>query len=550
MARKEVDLATRLAALVGEDRVTTDDMERTLYSQEIANLPPEVVWVFHVKPDIVVRPATTEHVSAVMRLAHAEGVPVTPRGAASLGLGGAIPSRGGIVLDMATMNTVESVDAASMSATVQAGTTWEDLAKAASLKGMRLGAYPSSAISATIGGWVSSGGVGIGSYKYGSAADQLRWLEVVLPDGRVLETGFPGVAPNASGYSLMHLFCGAEGTLGVVTRACLQLQPRSGDIVPTAYAFDRFQGLARAVLRLTRVPVVPYHIAFVDGNHLQHMRRLGEQVPDADGGIVTVALEGHPDAMRVEDREVASAMGGEGGRRLSDGEAARAWEDRAYEFRVKRLGPGLVPGSVFVPAGRFEAAAADVYEAIRELGMAAGITGVVADRNTVDLMPYYLVDDRKLVKNLAVMSFMKRITDIAIAHGGRPVGVGMWFAQNLDRVHGQGAEVMRAVKHALDPKNLMNPGKVVEIGTGLGIAVPGTAMSVGLELLGVVKRALPADTEPGELAGPGGTGWRELRSPGDAVEWVDGRKEGAGRDAPPPEEGPKPDRRGPGERGS
>jgi len=145
---------------------------------------------------------------------------------------------------------------------------------------------------------------------------------------------------------------------------------------------------------------------------------------------------------------------------------------------------------------------------------------------------------------------MKRITDIAIAHGGRPVGVGMWFAQNLDRVHGQGAEVMRAVKHALDPKNLMNPGKVVEIGTGLGIAVPGTAMSVGLELLGVVKRALPADTEPGELAGPGGTGWRELRSPGDAVEWVDGRKEGAGRDAPPPEEGPKPDRRGPGERGS
>ncbi len=550
MARKEVDLATKLAALVGEDRVTTDDMERTLYSQEIANLPPEVVWVFHVKPDIVVRPATTEHVSAVMRLADSHGVPVTPRGAASLGLGGAIPSRGGIVLDMATMNAVESVDPTSMSATVQAGVTWEDLAKAASLKGMRLGAYPSSAISATIGGWISSGGVGIGSYKYGSAADQLRWLEVVLPDGRVLETGFPGVAPNASGYSLMHLFCGAEGTLGVVTRACLRLQPRSGDIVPTAYAFDRFQDATRAVLRLTRAPVVPYHIAFVDGNHLLHMHKLGEQVPDANGGVVTVALEGHPEVVRVEDREVASAMGAEGGRRLSDEESARAWEERAYEFRVKRLGPGLVPGSVFVPAARFEAAAEDVYEAMRELGMAAGITGIVADRNTVDLMPYYLVDDRKLVKNLAVMSFMKRITDIALAHGGRPVGVGMWFAQNLDRMHGQGADVMRAVKRALDPKNLMNPGKVVEVGTGLGIAVPGTVMDAGLGLLGIVKRALPADTEPGELAGPGGTGWRELKSADDAVEWVDGRKEGAGREEGPSGRDDNGDRKPPADRGS
>jgi hypothetical protein len=252
-------------------------------------------------------------------------------------------------------------------------------------------------------------------------------------------------------------------------------------------------------------------------------------MPDANGAIVTVALEGHPDVVGIEDREVASAMGADGGRRLDDEDAARSWEERAYEFRVKRLGPGLVPGSVFVPMSRFERAAEDVYRAMQELGMAAGITGIVADRDTVDLMPYYIVDDRKLVKNLSVMSFMKRLSDIALSHGGRPVGVGMWFAQNLDRMHGEGAEVMRAVKRAIDPAGLMNPGKVVEVGTGLGLAVPSTVMSAGLGLLGVLKRALPADTEPGELAGPGGTGWRELRAPGDDVEWVEGRKEGAGR---------------------
>jgi glycolate oxidase len=509
--------------------VTTDDFERTLYSQEIANLPPEVVWVFHVKPDVVVRPATTEHVAAVMKVAALHGVPVTPRGAASLGLGGAIPSRGGIVLDLASMNAIEAVDPATMSATVQAGVTWEDLRSAAHMRGMRLGAYPSSATAATVGGWISTGGVGIGSYKYGTAADQLRWLEVVLPDGRVLDTGFPGVSSNASGYTLAHLFCGAEGTLGVVTRACLRLQPRAGDVVPTAYSFKDMGTAARAVLGLTRAPVTPYHISFVDSNHLRHMERLGQEVPAAAGAVVSVALEGHPDVVAVEDREVAAAMGREGGSRLSDAEAAKAWEERAYEFRVKRLGPGLVPGSVFVPAARFEAAVADVYTAIEELGMAAGITGIVSDRNTVDLMPYYIVDDRKLVKNLAVMGFMKRLTDISIAHGGRPVGVGMWFAQNLDRVHGEGAEVMRALKRALDPRNLMNPGKVVEVGTGLGFAVPGTVMQLGLEMLGVVKRTLPPDTEPGELGGPGGTGWRELKAKGDEVAWLDGRERGAGR---------------------
>jgi hypothetical protein len=156
-----------------------------------------------------------------------------------------------------------------------------------------------------------------------------------------------------------------------------------------------------------------------------------------------------------------------------------------------------------------------VNDAISDLGMKAGITGLVADRNTIDLLPYYIVDDRKMVKNLAVMSFMKRLTDIALAHGGRPVGVGMWFAQNLGRLHGEGANVMRALKKALDPQGVMNPGKVVEVGTGYGISVPSTVMDAGLGMMGLLKRALPPDTEEGEVAGPGGLGWRELREEGD-----------------------------------
>ncbi len=510
---------TKLAALVGEDRVTTDDMERELYSAEIANLPPEVVYVFQVKPDIVVRPASTDEVVGTVNIARDHGVPITPRGAGTLGLGGSLPSRGGIVMDMSTMNRLISVDPATLSATVEAGVTWEEVRKAARAKGLRLGAYPSSALSATVGGWIGGGGVGIGSYKYGAAADQVRWLEVVLPNGHVIETGFRGVMDNASGYALTNLFVGAEGTLGVVTRATIRLHPRVGDVVPTAYAFKDLGKAAAGILALTRSPVTPYNIGFVDGNHLKHLEEIGSPVPNAAGAVVTVAMEGLPDQVALCDRETEAAMGSAGGRRLSDEEADETWLTRSYEFRVKRLGPGLVPGSVFVPADRFPEAVDKVYDAISDLGMKAGITGLVADRSTVDILPYYIVDDRKMLKGLAVMSFMKRLTDIALSLGGRPVGVGMWFAQNLGRVHGEGAEVMRSIKKGLDPDGIMNPGTLVKVGTRYNLAVPATVMNAGLGLMGVLKKTLPPDTEPDETAGPGGRGWGELKAEGDEMDW-------------------------------
>ncbi|UCC93535.1 MAG: FAD-binding oxidoreductase [Thermoplasmata archaeon] len=518
----------RLAVIVGEDRVTDDDLERELYSQEVANLPPEVVYVFNVRPDVVVRPSSTPEVVNVVALAQELEIPITPRGAGTLGLGGSMPSKGGIMLDLSTMNRIIDVDPDTLSATVEAGVTWEELRDAARAKGLRVGAYPSSALSATVGGWLSGGGVGIGSYKYGPAADQVRWLEVVLADGRVVESGFRGVMDNASGYSLTNMFVGAEGTLGVITRATIKLRPRPGDVVPSAYAFKGMKEASRAILALTRSPVVPYSISFVDGNHLANLEELGMEVPDAAGAVVTVALEGHMDEIAVTDAETEAAMGSAGGRRLSDEEAAESWENRSYEFRVKRLGPGLVPGSVFVPTARLEEAVEKVYHAIEDLGMKAGITGLVADRNTVDILPYYIVDDRKMLKNIAVMSFVKRLTDIALAHGGRPVGVGMWFAQNLGRVHGEGAEVMRAMKAALDPNDIMNPGKVVKMGTRFDLAIPTTAAGLGMDFLSALKKVLPPDTEEGELGGPGGQGWREGMTEGDEIEWVHGKREKEG----------------------
>ena len=172
--------------------------------------------------------------------------------------------------------------------------------------------------------------------------------------------------------------------------------------MPTSYAFKSIKKAAKGLHAITRRPVVPYNVSFVDGNHLKHLRELGERVPDPAGALVNVSLEGHPDEIALCDRETETAMGAAGGRRLSDEEALEAWEERSYEFRVKRLGPGLVPGSVFVPMDAFIDVLEPIANAISDLGMKAGITGLLAGRNTVDILPYYIVDDRKMLKNMAV----------------------------------------------------------------------------------------------------------------------------------------------------
>ncbi|MBU0623955.1 MAG: FAD-binding oxidoreductase, partial [Candidatus Thermoplasmatota archaeon] len=218
---------------------TTDDkMERRLYSHDLAPLPKEMDLIFKTMPDQVVRPAYTEDVVQIVRKAIATKKPIVPRGAGSWGLGGSVPVKGGITIDMTGMSKIISIDEANLVVTVQPGITWNALSEALDAKGLFLPCYPSSAPSATLGGWISTGGTGIGAFKYGSAGDLIRDMEVVLPTGIVVHTGDKLVPQNGGGPNLNWLFVGSEGTMGIVTEVTFSVLPKPEELRPISYSLD------------------------------------------------------------------------------------------------------------------------------------------------------------------------------------------------------------------------------------------------------------------------------------------------------------------------
>jgi glycolate oxidase len=473
---------------------TTDDkMERRLYSHDLAPLPKEMDVIFKTMPDQVVRPAYTQDVVQIVRKAISTNKPVVPRGAGSWGLGGSVPVKGGITIDMTGMNKIISIDETNLVVTVQAGITWKALADALDAKGLFLPCYPSSAPSATLGGWIGTGGTGIGAYKYGSAGDLIRDLEVVLPTTQIVHTGDKYVPQNGAGPNLNWLFVGSEGTMGIVTEVTFAVLPKPEELRAVSYSFNDIMKFQPALKKLVRSGVAPMHIMFGDKLHFDYLRAIGKHAPEV-GLMVTMALTGTKEQVDYEEKTIDNIFTSAGAKKEPKETAEHEWSERNYEFRVRELGVGAIPGEVLVPIDRLNVVLEGTAKLIKQLKMNAPLIGTVADNNTVMLMPYYLTDEHKLVASTAAMGFAKRLGDLAFENGGRPVGLGIFFAGNLAKVRGkEGARLIRSLKEMLDPNGIMNPGKMVETGTRWGISMPAFLMNFGMHMMGSVKRILPRD---------------------------------------------------------
>ena len=470
-----------------------DKLERRLYSHDLAPLPKEMDVIFKTMPDQVVRPGYTEEVVQIVRKARAVNKPIVPRGAGTWGLGGSVPVKGGIVVDMTAMNKIITIDEKNMVVTTQPGITWKALGDALDAKGYFLPCYPSSAPSATLGGWIGTGGTGIGAYKYGSAGDIVRDLEVVLPTGVVVHTGDRYVPQNGGGPNLNWLFVGSEGILGIVTEVTMMILPKPEELRVVSYSFDDLKLFSPALKKIVRSGATPMHIMFSDRLHFEYLRAAGKEAPKV-GCLITCALTGSKASVDVEEKILDEAIASAGGKKESKELAEHEWHERNYEFRLREMGFGAIPGEILVPVEKFDVVVEGTRKIVKDLKMKAPIIGTVADNNTVMLMPYYLTDEHKLVASTAAMGFAKRLGDLAFENGGRPVGLGVFFAGNLAKYRGkEGAALIRSLKDTIDPYGIMNPGKLVETGTRYGFSMPAFLMNFGMHMMGSVKRILPRD---------------------------------------------------------
>jgi glycolate oxidase len=390
------------------------------------------------------------------------------------------------------MNRVVRIDVDNLEVEVEAGATWKKVYEDALSKGLLIGSYPSSAPAATIAGWISTGGIGVGSYKYGSVGANLRNMEVVLPEGQIIETGFDYVSDHSAGYNLNALFQGSEGTLGVVTKVTLKAVPAPEAIRPVAIRFGGLSEMYPLLHAVTRTRIEPLHISFADENHTGYLRKMGRDAPE--GAVLMLVLEGSKEQVAIEDRTIDDLVTKHGGTRLPDDVAQHEWEESPYELRAREVGVSAALAEAVVPLTELPETLPEVYELIRGMKMEAAVLGMMGDRNTVLLMPYYMYNEKKMVKSMTVLSFGSKLGNIAMAHKGRPLGFGLFYAHNLKKVRGDGADLMFDIKTVVDPHDIMNPGKLLEGLTKFGFPLPGLVMDVGMGAMAGGKKLMSKDS--------------------------------------------------------
>ncbi|MHB0868477.1 MAG: FAD-binding oxidoreductase [Chloroflexota bacterium] len=436
------------------DRVTDDLVERGLYSRDLAPVPALMTRpFFRTLPDAVVRPGSAQQVSEVVREAARSRVAVTPRAAASTSYYDAVPVRGGLVLDVNDMRGGIDLDPERRVVRVLPATTWYELDDALRLKGFAVRSYPSSALSATVGGWICTQGHGIGSLEYGAVGDQLTSLEVVLPNGELRTVGRDTDPP-------LEWFVAAEGTLGVVTEVELAVRPKPEVESHHLLAFDGSDTLAEALRSMAHWEPRPFTLFFADAGYLGLLARAGFDTPvdPADRSpILLASFQG--DAAEV--RRGRDGLVRLRGRELSSEAALEEWNSRLFHLRAKRGGPSLLAAEQWLPLAGVGAYLEVVRAVSHRDRVPVGTYGVAVAPDWALVMSLYPADERDTVEYLAAIGYTRRLHNLGGRHGGRPYGVGLWNSPYLPRLFtGRQIVELRRRKAMLDPLGIMNPGKL------------------------------------------------------------------------------------------
>lgn len=442
--------------LFGE-RATTELFERRFYQRDVAPVPDFLVnSLARTLPDIVVRPVNAAEVATVVRLAAREGIAVTGRAGGSTVYFNSVCVKQGILVDLNGLTGVLSVDRTVNCVRVAAGTSWSELERELNRQGLAVCAHPSSAPSATVGGWLAMRGYGLGTLKYGNLADQVVAAQVVLPDGRLEELTADTPVP-------LDWLAGSEGTLGLITAVELLVRPLPEAEWHGLAACRNARELQDFIEQAVRLPEKPFNLHFSDPacNKLRYRLGSGDA---AAAGFYTVAFDADGTAAQTESaaRGFAACLAKAGAADLSAA-AAEEWEQRFFSLLLKREGPSLLGAELWLPIDRLAAYLTDIdrYEQRHRLGLKT--YGHVASAGHAMVMTMFNADERNTVAYLQGLALVKKLHDIGARHGAAPYGTGLWNTSYLPRSYSE-AELAerRRRKQLLDPGDIMNPGKLYQ----------------------------------------------------------------------------------------
>ncbi len=456
-------LKKRLAALLGPRGYLDRPEDLALYEYDGS--------VEKGRPDIVVFPRTATDVAAIAKISHEFQVPFVGRGAGTGLSGGSIPRQGGILVAFARMNRILEIDLESERAVVEPGVVNFDITLAVQRNGYFFAPDPSSQKACTIGGNVAENAGGPHTLAYGVTTNHVLGLEIVLPDGSVIETG--GKEPDLPGYDLTGLLTGSEGIMALVTKVTVRLM-RQPEAVKTALAiYDSNEDAGRTVTAITARGITPVAVEMLDGVMLRMVEEAtGAGYPLDAAAVLLIELEGPREVVEAQVESVREACLESGAREFrvarSPQERELLWKGRKNAFgAVGRVSPtfyvqdGVVPRTKIAPTLRF------IGSVARKHGLIISNIFHAGDGN---MHPIILFDARKPGDLDKARAAGEEILIYCIEAGGAITGehgVGMEKNELMARQFTpETLETIRRLKLLFDPENRLNPGKMLPTGHG------------------------------------------------------------------------------------
>ncbi len=453
-----------LRDIVGGKHIITDGDELALYGGDAT--PKRQT------PGVVVSASSAEEVAEVLRLANRCMVPVVPRGSGTSLSGGSTPVPDCILLLTERMDQIVEIDSANMTATVQPGVILSRFRNEVESYGLFYPPDPSSMEAATIGGTIGEGAGGPRGVKYGTTKDYVIGLQVVLPTGEIIHTGGKAVK-SVSGYDLTHLFVGSEGTLGVVTEATVRLRPLPEEVRTCLAVFASVEDAARAVSEIIAHHLIPAALELLDEvciKYTEAYRPAG--LPLGAGAVLLIDVDGSESDTERDLNRVSEVVEACGAQQVLVANTRRQrealWEARRSSFNAMSLArPNTIVEDATVPRPRL----LDMIKAVRRLAAKHNLqVGIAAHAGDGNLHPRILCDITQEDEMHRVESFIEDLFRETLSLGGTLTGehgIGTLKAPFLAWQFGEaGVAAMKSIKSALDPNNLLNPGKIFPASNG------------------------------------------------------------------------------------